>query len=416
MQAAAAAYEAQQREIARLQGFVDRFGETMFISLWTSIDCLLGAKTMGASMAQSRIKMIEKLEASGPEAPVTSEGPQAFLKLPKPPRGSQLLLELKNANIAWTKADGASEPIFSNVNLRFERGMRVAVRGPNGAGKSTLLSALSGKLPLSGGSRIEGDGLALGVFTQDLAQDLDQEARAVDIVTSKVRAFDETLSDERARAALGALGLTQEKSLRKVGHLSGGEKARVALANFVLIPANLLLLDEPSNHLDIVTLRVLTGALKMYEGSVMVISHDQTFLEELEPTHVLTVRDGKVRMEERGLKEEDWNDPLDYKQEAKFTTVKSAAVVPESTEKSSGASKGKGDETVSKKKSKASKKIPKIEASISAHEAELAKIDDEMLQNIKNKTKMVELQKSRSVIQEKVDALYAELDELMQLI
>ena len=364
-------------------------------------------------MAQSRLKMIEKLEASGPEAPVTSEGQQAFLKLPKPPRGSQLLLELKNANIAWTKADGAAEPIFSNVNLRFERGMRVAVRGPNGAGKSTLLSALSGKLPLASGSRIEGDGLALGVFTQDLAQDLDQEARAVDIVTSKVRAFDETLSDERARSALGALGLTQEKSLRKVGHLSGGEKARVALANFVLIPANMLLLDEPSNHLDIATLRVLTGALKKYEGSVMVISHDQTFLEELEPTHVLTVRDGKVRMEERGLREEDWNDPLDYKQEAKFANVKP---MPESVEKLSSPGKGRGEDIDNKKKSKASKKIPKIEASINAHESELAKIDDEMLQNIKNKAKMVELQKSRTVIQEKVDALYAELDELMQLI
>ena len=367
---------------------------------------------MGASMAQSRIKMIEKLEANGPEAPVTSEGPRAFLRLPKPPRGSQLLLELKDANVAWKKADGAQEPIFSGVNLRFERGMRVAVRGPNGAGKSTLLSALSGKLPLSGGSRIEGDGLALGVFTQDLAQDLDQEARAVDIVTSKVRAMDETLTDEKARAALGALGLTQEKSLRKVGHLSGGEKARVALANFVLIPANLLLLDEPSNHLDITTLKVLTGALKKYEGSVMVISHDQTFLEELEPTHVLTVRDGKVRMEERGLREDDWNDPLDYKHEEKFAsngTFEKAIKPPNGSNKNVN-----NDNENKKKKVKASKRITKIEASVENHAAELSKIDEEILLNVKNKAKMIELQKSRSIIQEKVDALYAELDELLQ--
>jgi ATPase subunit of ABC transporter with duplicated ATPase domains len=125
-------------------------------------------------------------------------------------------------------------------------------------GKSTLLSALSGRLVPTEGTRTEGDGLELGVFTQDLAQDLDQDSIATDIVTLKVRQKDPTISDETARRALGALGLTGEKSLRKVGHLSGGEKARVALASFVLIPHNLLLLDEPSNHLDVTTLKVVT--------------------------------------------------------------------------------------------------------------------------------------------------------------
>ena len=123
-------------------------------------------------------------------------------------------------------------------------------------GKSTLLSALSGRLTPIAGTRAEGDGLELGVFTQDLAQDLDQESVATDVVTEKVRRKDPTISDETVRKALGALGLTGEKSLRKVGHLSGGEKARVALASFVLIPHNLLLLDEPSNHLDVTTLKV----------------------------------------------------------------------------------------------------------------------------------------------------------------
>lgn len=357
------AYDANQKEIARMQGFVDRFG----------------SKTMGASMAQSRLKAIEKLETNGPSAPVTSDGPTAFLRLPKPPRGSQLLLELTDADVAWNKPEGGLQPIFTGVSLRIERGMRIAVRGPNGAGKSTLLSALSGKLPISSGKRVEGDGLELGVFTQDLAQDLDQEALAVEIVTRKVREYDSTLSDEKARAALGALGLTQEKSLRKVGHLSGGEKARVALANFVLIPANLLLLDEPSNHLDIGTLKVLTGALKKYEGSVLVISHDQTFLEELEPTHIITVRNGRVSMEERGLRPEDWNDPLDYKQEE---NVQKFAVTPKAVE-------GKGkltdksnklDDNTRKMKLNAPKRIPKIEANLKVLESDLSGIDDDLMQ------------------------------------
>jgi ATP-binding cassette subfamily F protein 3 len=116
MRNALAAYESNQKEIARMQGFVDRFG----------------AKTMGASMAQSRLKAIEKLETNGPEAPITSDGPQVHLKLPRPPRGSQLLLELTDADVTWSKTDGAKEPIFTGINLRIERGMRIAVRGPNG--------------------------------------------------------------------------------------------------------------------------------------------------------------------------------------------------------------------------------------------------------------------------------------------
>eukprot|EP01038_Epipyxis_sp_PR26KG_P010570 gene10570-14198_t len=300
---AQALFEANQKEIARLQVFVDRFG----------------AKTMGASMAQSRLKTIEKLENSGPEAPIVTDGPPPVLRLPPPPRGSQKLLELRDVSLAWKTEDENNDNnnqtppkmIINNCNVKIERGMRIVVRGPNGAGKSTLLTALSGKLSPYSGERLEGDGLELGVFTQDLAQDLDQEALAVDVVTKMVRQYDASLSDEKARSVLGALGLIGAKAIRKVGHLSGGEKARVALASFVLIPHNLLLLDEPSNHLDVTTLKVLTEALKKFEGSVVVISHDREFLEQLEPTHVITVRGGIVNMEERGLREDDWNDPLD---------------------------------------------------------------------------------------------------------
>ena len=222
---ALAKYEANQREIARLQTYIDRFG----------------AKTMGAAGAQSRRKDIEKLEKEM-QAPITSEGPLPFLKLPPPPRGTKLLLKMTNTNLGWPTGKQTGN-IISDCSLTIERGMRIVVRGPNGAGKSTLLSALSGKLEPTSGTREEGDGLELGVFTQDLAQDLDQEAIATDVVTQKARAFDATISDQDARGALGALGLRGEKALRKVGHLSGGEKARVALASFVLMPHNLLLLE-----------------------------------------------------------------------------------------------------------------------------------------------------------------------------
>lgn len=121
-------------------------------------------------------------------------------------------------------------------------------------GKSTLLAALRGKLPLLVGKRIENDNLRLGVFTQDLAQELDVTARAMDLVTEYAREGkdgDINVSNQAARGVMGRLGLSGEKPLRKVGELSGGEKARVALSMFALKASNLLLLDEPSNHLDV---------------------------------------------------------------------------------------------------------------------------------------------------------------------
>jgi ATP-binding cassette, subfamily F, member 3 len=145
VKAAVTQYEANQREIARLQGFVDRFG----------------AKTMGASLAQSKLKTIEKLEAATPEAPIVSDGPVPKLRLPNPPRGSKKLLEIRDGVVAWPNDDGdlsTAAPIIRDFSISIERGMKIAVRGPNGAGKSTLFKALSGLLPLQKGSRIEGDG------------------------------------------------------------------------------------------------------------------------------------------------------------------------------------------------------------------------------------------------------------------
>jgi len=324
------------------------------------------------------------------------------------------------------------------------------VRGPNGAGKSTLLSALSGKLAPTRGTRTEGDGLALGVFTQDLAQDLDQEALATEVVTRKVREKDPTISDETARKALGALGLTGEKSLRKVGHLSGGEKARVALASFVLIPHNLLLLDEPSNHLDVTTLKVLTAALREFAGSVVVISHDRMFLEELDPTHVVTVRDGRVDCQCRGLREDDWNDPIDSRSsEEKFAAVNTRAASLSTSFRGSGSSTsasaiqkavtdmtsnkssvksrkiieevvvvetGKTDDELRKMALNAPKRIKKIENSLEKHESDMQVIDDSMIEFGRDRGKLYDLQKSKNELQVKIDKLYAEYEELIELV
>lgn len=399
-----AAAEKNQAEIDRLQGFVDRFG----------------AKTMGAKAAQSNLKMIEKLQKNAPEVPVDTDNHRPSLKLPDPPRGTQHLLSLEGVKLAWDANAAANNNfIINRCDVRIERGMRMVVRGPNGAGKSTLLSALSGKLQPNIGARVEGDGLALGVFTQDLAQDLDQEATAVEVVTRHVREHYPGLSDERARSVLGALGLTGEKALRKVGDLSGGEKARVALASFVLIPHNLLLLDEPSNHLDVVTLDVLTDSLREFTGSIVVISHDRGFLEKLEPTHVVTVRDGQVISEERALTEDDWDVPLLSRvAEPKFApveTIKDTASLPSNDVNKEELEKSDDNET-RKAKLNAPKMIKKLENSIARWEEKLAELDNEMLQNGKDAGKLNESQKEKDKINEKVDKLYADMEIQMELL
>ena len=416
-----------KRKIAHLQEYIDRFG----------------AKTMGATLAQSKMKEIAKLEAKLPKVPIVpisndedmGQGNSIPLKFPEPPRGAEALLTLEDVQLRWPGPGVVDAPpldqqsvIVDDVNFVIERGMRIVVRGPNGAGKSTVLSALSGKLSVSEGARVEGDGLKLGTFTQDLAQDLDQDATGVEIVTNEVRQIDPSFSDEKARSILGSLGLAQEKGIRKVGLLSGGEKARVALARFVMIPSNLLLLDEPSNHLDVATLRRLTGALKNFSGAFLVISHDRAFLEALEPTHVLTVRDGRAILEQRDLMEADWQDEFGYRQQQALRKgAEAAAAVASGTKVTDSPPTAldtdsptpevavmSGEEK--KAKHAAQKKASKLEKSLEKYESEVAAITASMYdeENARDSTKLKKLQSDLDSKQAKVDALYLELEEVLE--
>ena len=188
------------------------------------------------------------------------------------------------------------------------RGQRIILRGPNGAGKSTLLKALSGTLPLAAGTRLEDERLRLGVFAQDLAQELPQAEIALSYVARSVRQYDLSVTEERCRTIMGSLGLIGDKGIRPIGALSGGEKARVALATFCLTPYNVLLLDEPTNHLDVGAIQALLDALDTYEGAIVVISHDRPFCEAVRATHVGYVCSGRCVVEERELRDADFSE------------------------------------------------------------------------------------------------------------
>jgi len=398
---AAAARQAKER--ARVQGFIDRFG----------------AKATMASAANSRKLKLEKMSIiEGPQAAVK----RPHLRFPVPPKVMPELLKLRNASFGYPPA----APLVEKVDFTLTRGTRMVLLGPNGCGKSTVLKALTGTLPpLETGSsdRILGEGLEMGVFTQDLAQDLPQNQVAVDYVLATVRQKDMSITDQQARGALGALGLMGEKAMRPISALSGGEKARVALSVFALLPHNLLVLDEPSNHLDIGTTETLSEALAEFRGTMVVISHNKAFVEKLKVTHVGLIRNRRLIVEERMLRPSDWA----FDTQSGGSGGASKAIVKSCSGKGgSKANDGKQDAAVAdggkanykdqrarfKKMSAAPKRIAKLQVIIEEKEQKVEEYGKKMYHAGSDVAKVIEFSERKEALAVEVEALYAEWDEL----
>lgn len=245
-----AEFSRQQARRAEMEDFVRRFG----------------AKASKARQAQSRLKMLEKLTL---EAPSQAHSPFQF-KLPCADKVSTPLLSLDEAAIGYE----AASPLLTQVRLSLEPGSRIGLLGPNGAGKSTLIKALTGELPLLSGSRVEGEHLKLGYFAQHQVDALDMNGTPHQHILKR----SPTASDQAVRTFLGGFGFQGDDVFATVGHFSGGEKARLALALIAWDKPNLLLLDEPTNHLDLDMRAALTNALAMFEGAVVIVSHDRHLL------------------------------------------------------------------------------------------------------------------------------------------
>ncbi|MBM75790.1 MAG: hypothetical protein CMK59_10355 [Proteobacteria bacterium] len=235
---------------AQLQSFIDRFG----------------AKATKAKQAQSKKKQLEKLDLPSKASNLTG---LPTLKIPPPLAVSSPLIKFKNVHVGWSK----EQILIEALDLEIHMGMKLALIGPNGCGKSSLIKTLIGELTAQHGHLEYGDRLKWGIFQQDIAQELPEEETALSYL------HDQTPSTpEEIRRSLGALGLRSEAHLRKIGTLSGGERSRIALAKLFLEPHNLLLLDEPSNHLDVESATALASALEAYAGTVILISHDRNLI------------------------------------------------------------------------------------------------------------------------------------------
>lgn len=260
-----AAYKNQQKEIQALQQFADRFRQV----------------ASKASQAMSKLKQIERMELI--EKPTPPRKPFRF-QIPQPPRGGQRSISLEQIHMAY-----GDNKVYRGLDLLIERGERTVLVGPNGAGKSTLLKILAGVVEFQQGVRNLGHNAKIGYFSQHRADTLDPEKSVID----EVLASAPEIREDEARGILGSFLFRKDEIHKKTAVLSGGEKSRLNLIKFLVDPPNLLLMDEPTTHLDIHTVESLTLALEHYEGTLVFISHDVHFIRHL-ATKVLHVNAGQV--------------------------------------------------------------------------------------------------------------------------
>ncbi len=262
-----AAYKNQQREIASLQQFADRFR----------------AKASKATQAQSKLKQIERMDKiSAPEA---AEKSVSQFRFPQPARAGQKVITLRDIDFAYGELQ-----IYRRMNFLAERGQRTVLVGPNGAGKSTLLKLLAGVLTPQSGECILGHQVRVGYFSQHRTDMLTSSATVLEAAMENAPTG---VSEQMARGLLGAFLFRGDDVFKPVAVLSGGEKTRLALVKVLLNPPNLLLMDEPTTHLDIGSIDALIGALKQYEGTLIFISHDVHFIRTLAET-VLHISAGQL--------------------------------------------------------------------------------------------------------------------------
>jgi ATP-binding cassette subfamily F protein 3 len=246
-------YEQQQIEISKHEDFIRRFRAT----------------ASKASLVQSRVKLLEKI--------VPIEIPDNLRKMslsfPPPPHSGKIVLEITDLSKSY---DGVKK-VINNFSFVLERGEKLVVTGVNGAGKSTLLRILADRDKNFEGNVKVGAHVSIGYFAQDQEKELNPELTLIEELEQGASTSD----IPRLRTMAGAFLFSGDDIFKKVEFLSGGEKNRLALLRMLLQPFNLLIMDEPTNHLDIHSKDILLEALKKYEGTLIFVSHDRYFIEQL---------------------------------------------------------------------------------------------------------------------------------------
>lgn len=365
------AYENQQKEIADIKAFVDRFRY----------------QATKAVQVQQRLRQLEKIK---PIEVDEVDNRTMHLKFPPCLRSGDYPVICDDV-----RKDYGSKTVFSHVDLTIRRGEKVAFVGRNGEGKSTLVKCIMGEIPFSGNLKI-GHNVQIGYFAQNQAQLLDESLSIYDTI-------DQVATGEmrlKINDLLGAFMFGGEVSEKYVKVLSGGERSRLAMIRLLLEPVNLLILDEPTNHLDMPSKDVLKEAIKAFDGTAIIVSHDRDFLDGL-VSKVYEFGEGKVREHLGGIYDylrahnaESIHEALgEGKNEAPSAAVTASPVV------AAPAEKGPADENTDNKQSyqehkEQQKKIRKAQRAVEEAEKKIASLEarikelDALLMDSRNASNM----------------------------
>lgn len=381
------AYENQQKEIAEIRQFIETFRY----------------KPTKSNQVQSRIKMLEKI------VPIeVDEVDNSAMHLKFPPCLRSGDYPVICEDVAKSYGD---HTVFSGVNLTIKRGEKVAFVGRNGEGKSTLVKCIMGEIPFDGNLKV-GHNIQIGYFAQNQAQLLDESLtvfQTIDYVAKgEIRL--------RINDILGAFMFGGEASEKKVKVLSGGERSRLAMIRLLLEPVNLLILDEPTNHLDMASKDVLKEAIRAFDGTAIVVSHDREFLDGL-VTKVYEFGGGKMKEHLGGI--------YDFLQSKKITELSQLQTSPSilSSQKAQSAPKAPSSQNYAERKEqqkrvrKAEKAVEEAERKISDMERRLKELDELLMkpENASNMELVTEYTSTKKALDAEVERWEQLSDELEQL-
>ncbi|MBO6176305.1 MAG: ATP-binding cassette domain-containing protein [Treponema sp.] len=380
-----AEYEKQQAEIQHLQDFINRFG----------------AKATKAAQAQERQKMLDKLLEN--EIVIPENLKKIHFSFPQAPHSGQIVLTLNGICKNYGSGD-----VLHNLDLVIEKNERLVVCGRNGEGKSTLLRILCGEDKDFTGEVKTGSGVQIGYFSQDSAEKISGTQTILDYMESRCPL--ELVP--KIRDMLGAFLFRGDDVYKSINVLSGGEKSRIALLELLLRPVNLLILDEPTNHLDMHSKDVLLDALKCFGGTVVFVSHDRGFIEDLS-TKVLELKGGKYRLF-----------PGDYKYYMQRMEAEEAGEIPAA---GTSSSKKQTSQTVTESPVSETKRSweeqKKLEAQKRKAEKELEKIESQITE-LEEKKSVLENQlaspevysngEKAKAVQKQITELASQIDELTE--
>ena len=349
-----AAQKNQDRKIEKAERFVERFRY----------------KATKSAQVKSRMKMIDRMDTVDVPLRIVSRG---TIRIPPPTRCGQEVVRLEEAGLTY---DG-QRWVLKDVNLRIERGEKLALVGHNGLGKTTLLRLLAGILPPSNGRRVLGHNVVQGYQSQEFTDTMNPNNTVFETVKSMVP----EMREQAVRGLLGGFGFSGDAVEKRVSVLSGGEKVRLAFARLLAKPPNFLLLDEPTTHLDITARETLEDALRNYEGTLCIVSHDVTFTEN--------VATGIIAMRPPGITRYPGN-YADYRERMAAGAAPAATVYKRSTAPVATGSKAPTDkkelrrqranerQAANKQMSELKRTLSRAEKQIEIFEAEQARILESM--------------------------------------